>query len=156
MAIRKIERNDLSIIAKLVNDNSLETRDDIYFEHSRICFSDEGEVLCFIVLREYSLIDFFNGEIPADENTEYDEDYEEGEEWFIKEDIEYFKDHYEIIAMYHKESMGSPSFNNTIVSVENNDGKGSIGIIWTLKEQPKYSRFYNFNNKVWLDIPMID
>lgn len=156
MTIRKIETNDLPIIAKMANDNSLETRDDICFEHSRICLSDDGEVLCFIVLREHSLIDFFNGEIPADENTEYDEDYVEGEEWFIKEDIEHFKDHYEIIAMYHKESIGSPSFNNTIVSVENNNEKGSIGIIWTLKEQPKYSRFYNFNNKVWLDIPMID
>ena len=150
MTIRKIERSDLSIIAKLANDNSLETREDISFEHSRICLSDEGEVLCFIVLREHSLIDFFNGEIPADENFKYDEDYEEGDEWWVKEHIEHFEKHYEIIAMYSKKGIGSISFNNTIVSIENKNV-----ILWTIKEQPKFSHFYNFNDAIWVDIPYI-
>lgn len=150
MIIRKIEKTDLPIIAKLVKDKSLETRDDICFKYSKICLSDEGEVLCFILLKEHSLIDFFNGEIPADKNVEHDEDYEEGDEWWVKEHIEHFEKHYEIIAMYSKEGQGSPSFNNTIVSIENKDV-----ILWTIKEQPKFSPFYNFNDVIWVDIPYI-
>lgn len=150
MTIRKIEKNDLPIIAKLANQTSLESREDICFDHSRICLSDKGEVLCFIILREHSLIDFFNGEIPADENTEYDEDYVEGDEWWVKEHLVHFEKHYEVIAMYNKEGEGSPSFNNTIVSIENKNV-----ILWTIQVQPEFSHFYNLNDTVWVDIPYI-
>ena len=149
MTIRKIEKNDIPIIAKLAKDKSLKTREDICFKYSRICLSDEGDVLCFIILREHSLIDFFNGEIPAAENMRYDEDYEEGDEWWVKEHIEHFEKHYEVIAMYIKETQGSPSFINTLASIQDN------GILWTTQEQPKFSSFYNFNDKVWLEIPYI-
>lgn len=155
MNIRRIEKKDLPMIAELVKDNTIETRDDICFEHSKICLSEDGEILCFIVLRERSLLEFFNGNIPMDENVEYDEDYEEGEEWWVKEDIENNEKHYEVIAMYDNGKDGVP-FNRTITSVESNNGKYPIGVLWTIKEQPKYSRFYNFNNIVWLDIPLDD
>ena len=70
MEIRRIEKKDLPMIAKLAKDETLKTRDDICFEHSKMCLDDDGEVLCFIVLRERSLIVFFNGNIPAVENFE--------------------------------------------------------------------------------------
>lgn len=159
MKIRRIEKEDLPLIAKLAKDKTIETMEDIDFKHSRICLSDNGEVLCFVVLRERSLIDFFNGDIPADENPEImDDEYEEGDEWLTKEEIESEERHYEVIAMYDNGEDGVP-FNRTLTSAETNGDEDRkkprphIGILWTTKEQPKYSNFYNFNNIVWLDMP---
>ena len=70
MNIRRIEKEDLPMIAELAKDETLKTRDDICFEHSKMYLSDDDEVVCFIVLRERSLIDFFNGNIPMDESVE--------------------------------------------------------------------------------------
>ena len=64
----------------MAKDETLKTRDDICFEHSKMCLDDDGEVLCFIVLRERSLLEFFNGNIPMDESVEKDDNYEEGYE----------------------------------------------------------------------------
>ena len=152
MIVRKIEKKDLPVIADLAKDETLETMEDICFTHSRICLSDDGEVLCFIVVRERSLIDFFNGNIPADEHRgEY---YEEGEEWWTKESIENNNHHYEVVAMYDKGD--SIAYNHTINAVEEGDCRYQDCILWTTKEQEKYSRFYNFNNIVWIDFPIED
>lgn len=147
MIVRKIEKEDLPVIAKLAKDKSLETRDDICFKYSKICLSDDGEVLCFILLKEHSLIDFFNGEIPADENTEYDEDYEEGDEWWVKESIENNENHYEVIAMYSVETNEVP-FNHTIAKIQDKV------VFWTSSTPYFEHYFYHFNNKVWINFPM--
>ena len=153
MVVRKIEKEDLPVIAKLANDETLETMEDICFIHSRICLSDDGEVLCFIVVRERSLIEFFNGDIPADEHRgKY---YEEGDEWMTKESIENNDNHYEVVAMYANGKSGIP-FNHTINAVEKGDCRYQDCILWTTKEQERYSRFYNFNNTVWIDFPIED
>ena len=156
MEIRRIEKKDLLMIAELAKDETLKTRDDICFEHSKICLSDDGEVACFIVLRERSLIEFFNGNIPAVENFEKDEECEEWTEWWVKEEIEsYDFKHYEIIAAYLKEGVTSKYYywQNLLSAVESNP---QIGILWSTQDLPSYARFYNFNNVVWIDFPLID
>ena len=150
MEIRRIEKKDLPMIAKLAKDETLKTRDDICFEHSKMFLSDDGEVVCFIVLRERSLLEFFNGNIPAVENFEKDEECEEWSEWWVKEDIEYFEKHYEIIAAYLKEGVSEMEFSNLLCEIE------SIGIIWMINNPPNEADFYHFNNIVWLDYPRID
>ena len=150
MIVRKIEKEDLPVIARLANDETLETMEDICFIHSRICLSDDGEVLCFIVVRERSLIEFFNGDIPADEHRgEY---YEEGDEWMTKESIEKYNKHYEVVAMYYNRDY--VAYNHTIIAVEDGDGTYQDCILWTTKEQPRGRCFYNFNNTVWIDFPI--
>lgn len=162
MEIRRIEKKDLPMIAKLAKDETIETRNDICFEHSKMCLSDDGEALCFIVLCERSLLEFFNGNIPMDENVEYDEDYEEGEEWWVKEDIEYIEEHYEIIAAYLKEGITSKCYywQNLLFAVEcdlHDDHYGpQIGILWSTQDLPSYADFYHFNNVVWIDFPILD
>lgn len=153
MNIRRIEKEDLPMIAQLAKDETIKTREDICFKHSKMCLSDDGEVLCFIVLRERSLIEFFNGNIPAVENFEKDEECEEWSEWWVKEDIEYFDEHYEIIATYLKEGVTKGTYLNLLSAVESNP---QIGILWSTQELPSYARFYNFNNVAWINFPRID
>ena len=145
MNIRRIEKEDLPMIAELAKDETIKKREDICFKHSKICLSEYGEVLCFFLLRERSLIEFFNGKIPTNENVGCDA--EEGDECWIKEDIEYYNKHYEVIAHYCKDD--NVSYTNTLHAIESNDG-WSIGILWSIK--PMRS-FYNYNNIVWLSYP---
>ena len=153
MEIRRIEKKDLPMIAKLAKDETLKTRDDICFEHSKMFLSDDGEVVCFIVLRERSLLEFFNGNIPAVENFKG----EYLDEWWVKEEIEsYDFKHYEIIAAYLKEGVDDQEFSNLLHAVEFEDRKPQIGIIWSIQDLPSNVCFYNFNNIVWLDMPYID
>ena len=157
MELRRIERKDLPMIAQLAKDETLKTRDDICFEHSKMYLSDDGEVICFIVLRERSLLEFFNGDIPMDENVKNDKYYEEGDEWWVKESVEsYDFKHYEIIATYLKEGVDDQEFSNLLHRIEFEDRKPQIGIIWSIQDLPSSVCFYNFNNIVWLDIPYID
>ena len=157
MEIRRIEKEDLPMIAKLAKDESLKTREDICYEHSKIYLSDDGEVVCFIVLRERSLLEFFNGNIPMDESVKIDEDYEEGDEWWVKKEIEAFDGkHYEIIAAYLKEGVSEMEFSNLLYVVEFEGGNPQIGIIWTINDPPNEADFYHFNNVVWLDYPRTD
>lgn len=155
MVIRSIDKKDLPMMAKLVKDESIKTMEDICYEHSKICLSDDGEILCFIVLREHSLMDFFNGVIPKDENL--NDDAEEGEEWWVKEDIEsYVGKHYEIVAAYLKDIHYSGDYSNLLYAIEFEGWKPQIGILWSVKDLPVSNNFYHFNNTVWLDMPMMD
>ena len=157
MNIRRIEKKDLPMIAELVKDNTIETRDDICFEHSKICLSEDGEILCFIVLRERSLLEFFNGNIPAVENFKG----EYLDEWWVKEEIEAFDGkHYEIIAAYLKEGVSGGEFGNLTFAVEcdlHDDHYGpQIGVFWTTSPLPYMPDFYHLNNVVWVDFPLTD
>ena len=151
MEIRRIEKKDLPMIAELAKDETLETRDDICFEHSKIYLSDDEEVVCFIVLRERSLIEFFNGNIPAN----IDED---GDEWWEKEFIEsYGYKHYEVIATYLKEGVTKGTYLNLLSAVEREKMRPpQIGILWSTQDLPYNTHFYKFNNVVWIDFPLID
>ena len=161
MEIRRIEKKDLPMIAKLAKDETLKTRDDICFEHSKMFLSDDGEVVCFIVLRERSLLEFFNGNIPAVENFEKDK-HKYLDEWWVKEYIEEIEEHYEIIAAYLKEGVTSKYYYwwNLLSAVEcdlHDDHYGpQIGILWSTQDLPDDARFYNFNNVVWIDFPILD
>ena len=156
MEIRRIEKKELPMIAKLAKDESIETRDDICFEHSKMYLSDDGEVVCFIVLRERSLIEFFNGNIPADENLW--DDAKECDEWWVKEFVEtYDYKHYEIIATYLKEGVDDQEFSNLLFEIESEGGENpQIGIIWIMNDPPNDVDFYHFNNEVWIDFPRTD
>ena len=150
--IRKIERADLPMLAELAKDKTIETRDDICFEHSKMYLADDGEVVCFIVLRERSLIEFFNGNIPADENLW--DDAKECDEWWVKEFVEtYDYKHYEIIATYLKEGVSEMEFSNLLIAIESNP---QIGIFWMINDPPNDADFYHFNNEVWIDFPIVD
>lgn len=81
-----------------------------------------------------------------------EEDYEEGDEWWVKEDIEYF----DKITTYLKEGVDDQEFSNLLYAVEFEGRNPQIGIIWSIQDLPSNVRFYNFNNIVWLDIPYID
>ena len=153
MEIRRIEKEDLPMIAELAKDETLKTRDDICFEHSKMYLSDDGEVLCFIVLRERSLLEFFNGNIPANENIDIDDDG-----WWEKEFIEsYGYKHYEIIATYLKEGATKDTFLNLLSAVEREKMRPpQIGILWSTQDLPYNTHFYKFNNVVWLNFPHID
>ena len=156
MNIRRIEKKDLPMIAKLAKDESIKTREDICFEHSKMYLSDDEEVICFIVLRERSLLEFFNGNIPAVENFEKDK-HKYLDEWWVKEDIEsYDGKYYEIIAAYLKEGVSEMEFSNLLYVVEFEGGNPQIGIIWTINDPPNEADFYHFNNVVWLDYPRTD
>ena len=149
MNIRRIEKEDLPMIAELVKDNTIETRDDICFEHSKMCLSDDGEMVCFIVLRERSLIEFFNGNIPANE---------EDDDWWEKEFIEsYGYKHYEIIATYLKEGVTKDTYSNLLSAVEREKMRPpQIAILWSTQYLPYNTHFYKFNNVVWINFPHID
>ena len=151
MEIRRIEKKDLPMIAELAKDETLKTRDDICFEHSKIYLSDDEEVVCFIVLRERSLIEFFNGNIPAN----IDED---GDEWWEKEFIEsYGYKHYEVIATYLKEGVTKGTYLILLSAVEREKMRPpQIGILWSTQDLPYNTHFYKFNNVVWIDFPLID
>ena len=141
----------------MAKDETLKTREDICYEHSKIYLSDDDEVVCFIVLREGSLIEFFNGNIPAIENFEN----EYLDEWWVKEEIDAFDGkHYEIIAAYLKEGVSGGEFGNLTFAVEcdlHDDHYGpQIGILWSTQDLPSYADFYHFNNVVWIDFPILD
>lgn len=154
MKIRKIEKSDLPMISKLAKDKSIKKIEDICFEHSKICLSDDGEVLCFILLREHSLIDFFGGNIPKDNNLR--DNVEEGDEWWVKEDVEsYIGKHYEIIAAYLKDKHYSGAYSNLLYAVEFEYMRPQIGILWSVNVLPVNIHFYHFNNIVWLNIPIM-
>lgn len=156
MELRRIERKDLPMIAQLAKDETLKTRDDICFEHSKMYLSDDGEVICFIVLREHSLLEFFNGNIPAVENFEINK-HKYLDEWWVKEFVESYDDkHYEIIATYLKEGVDDQEFSNLLHRIEFEDRKPQIGIIWSSQDLPSNVCFYGFNNVVWIDFPLID
>jgi hypothetical protein len=118
---------------------------------------DNGKIVCYILLRESSLLDFFNGNISKQENL--DDDAEEGEEWWVKEDIEqYYDKHYEVVAAFKKENLNYYIESEFLENVEYGDKKNyqlQIGVLWSRKELP-FRHFSNFNDTVWINIPIYE
>ena len=107
MELRHITKEDLPKLAGLISCEELATRDDISFDHSAVAIDDSGVILAFVIMRQRSLQDFFGGRIPDEIITEDDEDYEEGDEFIFRNEIEEnFPQniHYEMIYSYETEN----------------------------------------------------
>ena len=88
MELRHITKEDLPKLAELISCEELATREDISFDHSAVAIDDSGVILAFVIMRQRSLQDFFGGRIPDEIITEDDEDYEEGDEFIFRNEIE--------------------------------------------------------------------
>ena len=156
MKIRNITKEDLPIIAKFARNKKICGINNIYYKLSKICFSDDGEILCYILVCRNSLIDFFGGNIPADENVDVeDEDYdEENDKWWVKKVATLLEGrHYEIVDAYLKKETDSIVFFKVLSSIES---EYVSGFLWSKKELPDNTHFYLFNTIVWVDFPYID
>ena len=166
MTFRSIVKEDLSKLAKLADNQELCTMEDLCLEHSKMCLDDNGKVLAFVVIRQNSLIDYCGGQIPADESVnKNDEDYEEGDEYHLREDVAEFKkeEQYEIVSWYLRQGEDymftlRPTYLEASCwcSVENRP----IGVIWMPykpnSDIPIRTCFYNLNDLVWVDAPIKD
>lgn len=105
MELRHITKEDLPKLAELISCEELATREDISFDHSAVAIDDNGVILAFVIMRQRSLQDFFGGRIPDEIITEDDEDYEEGDEFAFREEIEEnFSDNeqFEVVYSYER------------------------------------------------------
>jgi len=68
MNIKNVTPEDLSVLSVLTKDESLKHRQDICFEHSKMCVDENGIIVAAIVIRKNAVSNFFNGEIPIIDN----------------------------------------------------------------------------------------
>jgi hypothetical protein len=161
MIIRSVEPKDLPRLSRLSKNKSIKNMVDICSKYSKLCLDDNDKIVCYILLRESSVLDYFNGNIPKQENL--DDDAEEGEEWWVKEDIEQYNDkHYEVVAAFMKEDLNYNTESEFLDNVEYGDKKNyhllyqqQIGVLWSRKELP-FRHFSNFNDTVWINIPIYE
>lgn len=105
MNIRNITKEDLPKLAELLSCEELTTRNDISFEHSVIAIDDNSMIVAFVILRQRSLQDFFEGKIPNENITEDDEDYMEGDKIVYREEMEeHFPENIQYELLYSYES----------------------------------------------------
>ena len=105
MEVRHVTKEDLPKLAELISCEELATREDISFDHSAVVIDDNGVILAFVIMRQRSLQDFFGGRIPDEIIPEDDEDYEEGDEFAFREEIEeYIRDNeqFEVVYSYER------------------------------------------------------
>lgn len=164
MEIRRITKEDLPMLAKLIGDEDLCSRDDLCLKHSKMSLNDEGVITSFVILRQNSLVDYLGGEIPADVTVDKnDEDYEEGDEYHLREDVSEFEkeEQYEMLYYYlkcgeHYMFTLHPTYMEASgwCSADN----GPIGVIWMPylpnTDIPIKTCFYNLNDLVWVDAPI--
>lgn len=157
--IRSITKEDLPILAKLIGDKDLCSRDDLCLEHSKMSLNDEGVITSFVILRQNSLIDYLGGEIPADVTVDKnDENYEEGFEYHVRDDVVEFKkeEHYELVHWYLRQGEDY-AFTLRPTYLE---ASMAIGVIWMPYipniDIPIKTCFYNLNDLVWVDAPIKD
>ncbi len=157
MEIRSITKEDLPMLVKVSSNQSL-YNEDICFELSKVSFNEQGEILCFFIVRKRSLYDFFGGEFPLEIVDKDSPDYEEGEEYWTKEDVDMLADeHYELIYVYSKEGISDSDFRRGYCAVPE-----YTRVIWyDIKRQDIVSQMgpmhlYRFNDVVMLDIPYQD
>ena len=109
MEIRNVTRDDLPRLAEIISCEELITREDICFEYSKLMTDTvdgvDNVILAFVLVRQRPVRDFFGGRIPDEIIPEDDEDYEEGDEFAFREEIEeYFRDNeqYEVVYSYER------------------------------------------------------
>lgn len=162
MEIVKLNKEkDFEIVKSLVDYKEYFDSDNILWDKSVKCIANNGDLLGFALIKPNSLFDFFGGEIPPEIGVPEDE------KWWVKEDLECFKDdHYEVLY-YLKEINDNyyedEKIDDLFVLYEMNselktDNAGNpIGVVWTRTKPFKYTGgYFLFNNIVYLNIPIID
>ena len=162
MEIVKLKKEeDLEMVKSLVDYKEYFESDNIMWDRSVKCITNNGDLLGFALIKPNSLFDFFGGEIPPEIGVPEDE------KWWVKEDLECFKDdHYEVLY-YLKEIDANykkiVNTNSLFVLYEMNSelktdkDENPIGIMWTKTIPFEYTGgYFLFNNIVYLNIPIID
>ena len=174
MEIRSIDKKDLPMLANLANDPNLCSIEDVCLEHSKLCIDDDGRIIAFIIVKPNSLIDFFGGEIEADESVDKKgKYYKDGSEFHLHRTVsEHFQNkQYELIHWYlepceydensteyviHEEMLRN-TFLRTMCATRKSK---PIGIIWMPYERgcniPILTEFFNLNNKILVSVPYVD
>lgn len=148
MEIRNVTKEDLPKMAKLLNEEALTTRSDICFEHSKLMINDDGKIVSFLILRQYSINEFLNGDVPLD-NCEYS---------FQEMIDEYFSDNNQFELLY---TFGDNDRNicNLYSNIRNEE---SVGLVWSItqnqyltKKLVKY-HFVKYNEDFLYDLQPYD
>lgn len=151
MEIRNITPNDLSVLKNLVGTDDFT---DICYEYSKMSINDDGEITSFVITTPKSIKDYFGEIIPIDELCFKNRHYYEGMEYWVKNILEehFPTEQYFISHMYLKEKEDYMVLREVYLELPINH------VYWCLydKTNPIQSRFYNFNNNVWIDIPYVD
>lgn len=148
MILRSVKKEEIETLKSLTPDDKSFYTDNIWYEQSKVCTNDEGEILGFALVKPHSIYDFFGGEVPPEE------DVEEDMKWMTKKDIDNLKDsQYEVL--FYMKSMEICEENEDIYlalfnGIEHLENKGLIGLLWTPKIIEYDWRFSHFNNMVYL------
>jgi hypothetical protein len=150
MKIRNITPNDLPILKDLVGDDFT----DICYEYSKLSINDNGEITSFVIITPKTIKDHFGGIIPIDKLCFNSIHYYEGMKYWIRNVLEkhFPNEQYYISGLYLKE--GEDYMILREVYLETPRDK----VYWCLYDMPNpiQSHFYNFNNDIWIDIPIVD
>ena len=148
MEIRNVTQEDLPKMAALLNDETLATRSDICFEHSKLMINDDGEIVSFLILRQYSINEFLNGNVPLD-NCKYS---------FQEMLDEYFSDNCQFELLY---TFGNNDRNicNLYRNIRHEE---SVGLVWSspqnqyLTEKLIKYHFAKYNEDFLYDLQPFD
>ena len=155
--IENITKEILPKLSQMIGSDLSLIQDDICFEHSKYCMNKDGEIIAFIILRNHSLYDYFNGEVPLDRNiVKWYSHIRDGiSECFSEED-----NHFEMIFYYLKDMEHSIHLYNLYAFTHTFENGMPIGAIWTKYQSdldfPLKNHFYNFNDDIWIDAPFHD
>lgn len=148
MIIRSVKPDEIDKLKELTPNDKPFYTNDIWYEQSKICTNDEGEILGFALIKPHSLYDFFGGEIPLEEGVE------EEMKWMIKESVENLKDcHYEVL--FYMKSIEMNKENDEIYlklfnGIDVDENKRTIGLLWSPNIIEYDWKFYHYNNVVYL------
>lgn len=155
MELRHVTKEDLPKLAELISCEELATREDISFDHSAVAIDDNGVIVTFVIMRQRSLQGFFGGRIPDEIITEDDEDYEEGDEFAFREEIEEnFSDNeqFEVVYSYERKDANEVFEVYTAITYEG-------VLLWCDNENVHINSVIkeyagrHFNNVISCDIP---
>lgn len=151
MHIRSITPNDLPAIKDLIGTDNFA---DISYDNSKISINESGEITSFVITTTKSIRDYFGGIIPIDKLCFNSIHYYEGMELWIREVLEehFPTKQYHISRMYLKEREDYMTLREVYLELPRDN------VYWCLYDtsNPIQAHFYNFNNKIWIDIPFID
>lgn len=160
MEIRNITKEDLPKLAELISCEELATRDDICFEHSKLMTDSlyyEEEIVSFVIIRQYSLNEFFNGKIPLWIGDKNDKDYEDGNKYWLIETLDEFfapNIQYELLYAYSRQNHCVSELYNHVRITDN----CILGFLWSTSHNPympdelKGTYFRKYNDDFLYDL----